>query len=127
MTPPGADSLQVTLEVRAGTPVRFTLRARNVSPRQVTLLLRGRTPTLDVEVRRGGEVIWRRLEGEVVQAIVQVRILEPGEALEVAAEWDRRFRGGGSAAPGDYQAGAGLLLEEGVLASPVMRFQLGGK
>ena len=121
------DSLQVALDVRSEGSVRFMLQVRNVAPRQVALLLRGRSPTLDVEVRRaGGEIIWRRLEGEVVQAIVQVRVLEPGEVLQVAAEWDRRLSGGGSAAPGAYEAAALLLLEEGGLAAPVTRFGLGG-
>ena len=128
MTAPGTDSLEVALEVRAGEPVRFILRVRNAAPRQVALLLRGRNPTLDVEVRRaGGEVVWRRLEGEVIQAIVQVRILEPGEVLEVAAEWDLRLRGGNRALPGDYEAAALLLLEERGLAAPVTHFRVSGE
>jgi Intracellular proteinase inhibitor len=125
MTEPGSDSLQVSLEVSTGEPIRFTFRARNAAPRQVALLLRGRSPTLDIEVRQSGsEVVWHRLEGEIIQAIVQVRILEPEEVLEVEAEWDGRLRDGSRVAPGDYQASALLLLEEGGLASPVTDFRL---
>ena len=89
------DSLRLRVEVpasvRQGTSVPVTLRVENVSPRPVELYLRGRTIAFDVIVARaGGQVVWRRLDGAAIPAIVQLRVLAPGEALVLRATWDQR-------------------------------------
>jgi hypothetical protein len=63
-------------------------------------------------------VVWRRLAGEVIPAVVQLRTLAPGEVLELRAEWDGR-PARGAPAPGDYWV-RGLLLTDGPepLATP---------
>jgi hypothetical protein len=114
--PAGADSVRLRLEVparvRAGERVPIALRVENVAARPVELYLRGRTIAWDVVVARAdGAVAWRRLEGEVIPAIVQLRALAPGEVLTLRGEWDQRTAGGAPAGPGRYVA-RGLLLTD---------------
>ncbi len=116
VTGSGPDTLALELllprSVRAGEPVPMTLRVQNRTARTLDLYLRGRSPTFDVVVARpDGEVVWRRLEGEIIPAIALLRPLAPGERLEIAASWDQRT-GRGLITPGNYTA-RGLLLTEG--------------
>lgn len=131
-TPAPSDSLALILlvpdSVRAGEPVRFTLRVQNRSQRALDLYLRGRTPTLDVVLTdTAGAVVWRRFEGQVIPAIVHLRTLGPGEQFELEATWDQRTAPGTWATPGSYTA-RGLLLAEGEpLASPAAPFRIVGR
>jgi hypothetical protein len=109
-------SLQLQLDlnspVAAGAPVRFVLRIRNASSRATDLYLRGRNVTFDVTVtRENGEPAWRRLEGEMVPAIVQLRTLAAGETVAESFTWDLRTRSGAALPPGRYRATATLLME----------------
>jgi len=111
-----ADSLRLSLdlpaEVAPGAPVPITLRAENVAGRPLDLYLRGRTVAFDVTVESAaGDTLWRRLEGEVIPAIVQVRTLAPGERLELRATWGQRRRSGVPAGPGDYTVRGALLTD----------------
>lgn len=117
VTAAGTESLRLELQlpsqVRAGEPVPIRLRAQNVTQRALDLYLRGRTLTFDVVIARaGGDVVWRRLEGEIIPAIVHLRPLAPGERLEVEASWNQRTTDGKRVEPGEYVA-VGLLLVEG--------------
>lgn len=123
------DSLALTLgvpgSVPAGKPVPLVLRVENRGRRPLDLYLRGRAPTFDVEITRaGGETVWRRLEHEIIPAIVQLRTLAPGERLQLEAVWDQRTGAGQPAAPGEYVA-RGLLLAEGTpLPTPPTPFRI---
>ena len=128
----GSDSLRLELEapsrIALSTPVRFTLRVRNQTDRSVDLYLRGRTATFDVVVARpDGDVIWRRLEGEIIPAIVHLRVLKPREVLELAAVWDQRTRDGHLIAPGRYSARALLLVEGEPLEAPAVPLEVLGR
>lgn len=130
MTNP-ADSLQLELlvpgRIRAGDAVRFTLRVRNPTPRKLDLYLQGRTATFDVVVTRAeGDTIWRRLEGEIIPAIVHLRALDPGEQFEVSGRWDQRGRDGRLVIPGRYIARALLLVEGAPLESPAVQIAIVG-
>ena len=112
-----SDSLSIELavpaEVRTGEIVTVTMRVRNRGARSVDLALLGRSPTLDVIVTRAtGETVWQRLEHEVIPSILALRVLAPGEQLEVTARWDQRGRAGSAVAPGPYLV-RGLLLTDG--------------
>lgn len=77
------------------------------------LYLRGRSATFDVIVTRpDGNVAWRRLEGEVIPAIVHLRTLAPAEHLELITVWDQQTMNGVPIDAGEYSA-RGLLLVEG--------------
>jgi hypothetical protein len=113
----GTDPLRLELilpsRVRAGEPVPLRLRAQNVTGRPLDVYLRGRTITFDVIVARtSGDVVWRRLEGEIIPAIIQLRALAPGERIEVEAVWDQRTNDRKKVDSGEYVA-TGLLLVEG--------------
>ncbi len=129
MTDPAPDSLALELvlprSVRRGETVPVAFRIRNTAGRTLDLYLRGRTPTFDVIVARsGGQVVWRRLEGEIVPAIVHLRALAPGEHLELAALWDQRTSRG-PIAPGEYTARGMLLVEGEPLETPDVPFGVG--
>lgn len=101
MGAPQVDSLRFVLqappEARAGDPVPIVLRVTNPGTRPIELHLLGRDIVFDVVVtREDGSPIWRRLEHAVVPGILQVKVLAPGESLELHAEWRP------TAGPGTY-------------------------
>jgi len=117
VTPSPADSLRLTLdvprEVAAGEAVPLVLRIESLAARPLDLYLQGRDVTFDVVVTAAdGREVWRRLEGEVIQAVVRLQPIAPGETIERRATWDQRTREGRAAPPGDYRLRA-LLLTEG--------------
>lgn len=123
VTVAGAESLQLELllepRARAGEPVRMRLRAQNVAGHPLDLYLRGREITFDIVITRvGGGVVWRRLEGEIIPAIVQLRPLAPGERLEMEAVWDQRSNDGKPVGPGELTVEGALLLEGEPLRTP---------
>jgi intracellular proteinase inhibitor BsuPI len=95
--------IEVPPQVPAGQPVPITLRARNTGAKPVDLYLRGREIAFDITVASDkGEVVWRRLAGKTVPAILQVRTLGPGESLELSDTWDQHTSRGMPAGPGGY-------------------------
>jgi len=123
------DSLHVELivpdRVRAGETVRFTLQVQNVTARTFDLYLRGRESTLDIEVSRAtGDVVWQRLAGAVIPAIVHVRPLAPRERFELIAEWDQRDDKGRPLGVGEYSARGLLLVEGAPLAAEPKTFRI---
>ena len=112
-----SDSLALELvlprQIRRGESVPITLQVQNRSRRTLDLYLRGRTPTVDVVVaRQSGEVVWRRLEKEIIPAILHLRPLAPGECLDIGTVWDQRTSQGVKVEAGEYLA-RGVLLVEG--------------
>jgi len=104
--------LEMPPEVRAGEVVPIVLRLENSGDRPLELYLRGRTIAFDVVVARpDGHVVWRRLQGEIIPAVVRVELLGPGEALELRGEWDQRTSGGEPVAPGAYVAHGVVLTD----------------
>lgn len=96
----------------AGDPVPIVIVAENVGQNPLELHLRGRTITFDVTAARpNGDIVWRRLEGAVTQAILQLRVLESGERLEMADEWDQRGKDGRQVEPGVYEL-TGMLFTD---------------
>jgi hypothetical protein len=116
MTAAAQDSLRLRLdapsEARAGVRVQVTLRVENAGDRPLDLYLRGRTIAFDVVVARDdGTVVWRRLDGEIIPAIIQLKTLAPREVFELRAEWDQRTNRGRPVAAGLYSV-RGLLLTD---------------
>jgi len=95
--------LELPAKAQAGEPVPITLRVTNESGRRTDLVTQGRPTAFDITVaRRGGEVVWRRLEGAVISAVLQVRTLAPGEVRERSDTWSERSNVGKSVEPGEY-------------------------
>jgi hypothetical protein len=126
---PEPDSLGLELvlppRVRAGEPVTFVLRVQNRTSRALDLYLRGRTITFDVVVSRaGGEVVWQRLEDQIIPAILHLRTIAPSERIELEAVWDQRTRRGTPLEPGEYAARGLLLVEGEPLETPTVPFRI---
>jgi hypothetical protein len=104
----------------------MALRVENRRDRPIEVALRGRTIAFDIVVRRDtGEDVWRRLDGETIPAIVQLRVLEPGEVMTLRATWDQTTRSGTPAGPGEYRV-QGLLLTDdpAPLATPPVTLRI---
>jgi hypothetical protein len=90
--------------VRQGEPVPIALRLINPAPHPSTVYLAGRPVAFDIVVARtDGVAIWRRLHGAVINAILQVRVLAPGEALTFSDTWRQQDDRGLPTAPGEYR------------------------
>jgi hypothetical protein len=102
-----ADSMTIDIrlpaEVCRGDKVAITLRVTNTSGKPLTLYLQGRPVAFDVIIsRRDGTLVWRRLEGAVISAVLQVRSLAPGEVMEFSDSWSQRTNLGAAVEPGEY-------------------------
>ncbi|HEY8259410.1 MAG TPA: BsuPI-related putative proteinase inhibitor [Gemmatimonadales bacterium] len=111
-----ADSMRVEIvapaTVRKGRPVRLALKVSNTTDRPITLYLQGRPVAFDLVVRqRAGGVVWQRLEGATVSAILGVRTLDPGATLELTDTWNQRTNAGKPAEPGDYVVTGSVLTD----------------
>lgn len=96
----------------AGRPVSLSLVVEHPGPDALELFLQGRSATFDVEVRdAAGALVWRRLEGAVLQAILQLRVLWPGERFVLHASWDQRDQAGALVPPGEYRLRGFLLTD----------------
>lgn len=104
---------------RSGGRVRFTLTLTNDSAEPADFYLRGRDIAFDITVAGVDEaIVWRRLQGEILPAIVQIRGLAPHEKMEMHAQWDLRRNDGTRVPPGDYTVRGFLLTESDPLESP---------
>jgi hypothetical protein len=107
--------------VRAGERVPIELVLTNRTERPLTLYLQGRPLAFDITVsREDGSQIWRRLQGQVVSAILAVRELAPAESLTFEAVWDSRLPDGRPAPPGRYRITGRLPTDtpEGLTTPP---------
>jgi hypothetical protein len=107
--------------VAAGAPVPIAIQIRNTADRPVELHLQGRTVVFDLIVSQHDTVVWRRLEGESVPAILQLRTLAPGEVLELKDAWEQEDRDGRRVGPGEYSV-RGEVPTDGapILMGPVL-------
>jgi hypothetical protein len=95
--------IEVPSEVGRGDSVPILLRLVNDADTAVDVALQGRPVAFDVTVTRaGGEQIWRRLAGETVTSILQLRTLAARESLEFRTSWDQRSDAGVPVPPGEY-------------------------
>ena len=95
--------LVMPASVRVGEEVPITLRLMNADRQAADVYLQGRPTAFDIVVtRRDGTPVWRRLEGAVVPAVLQVRSLAPGAVLEFHDSWPQRTNLGAAVGPGDY-------------------------
>lgn len=104
---PRSDSLRFETRVpsraRAGESVRIVLSIRNDGGKPAVLYLIGRTIAFDIVIAGpDGRVVWRRLEGATIAAILRVETLAPGQELTFADQWTQRTRAGELVAPGIY-------------------------
>lgn len=90
-------------EISSGQSLDLRLSLENTCQDSVEAYLGGR-PAYDFLVTgTEGEEVWRWSHGEAIQAILEVKVLGPGEALVFEAAWDLRSNEGGAVPPGRYQ------------------------
>jgi hypothetical protein len=112
-------TLEVPDTVRLGEPVPIRLKLVNPSDRAADVALQGRPTAFDVIVSGPTGMVWRRLEREVVAAILQLRRLGPKDSLVLESEWDQRDRSGVPVPPGEYTVTGELPSDPpGVFRSP---------
>jgi hypothetical protein len=93
----------VPSRIRAGEPVPIVLRVKNIGTQPQELYLRGRTITFDLIVTRAdGSVVWSRLEGQTIPAILRIEVLAPDQELVLEDRRDQRTMSGEPAGPGLY-------------------------
>jgi hypothetical protein len=125
------DSLRLAMtlpaRVGAGEPVAIVLQIANISGRGLDLYLRGRDITVDIIVRdTRGAVVWQKLAGASIPAILQLRPLAAGASLTVQEEWDQRTTSGRPVTPGRFVVEAVLLIDDGgSLRFPPARLEIG--
>jgi hypothetical protein len=124
-----SDSLAITLDapatLAAGRSTTITIRLTNRTDRTLDLSLRGREIVFDLIVSRDdGAVVWRRLEGEVVPAILRLEQLAPGAELVLEATWDGRDQRGRPLPPGNYALRGEVLTDGATLVTPERRFRI---
>ena len=96
-------NIEVPPKVRRGEPVSVTLRLTNTSQQSVTAYLMGRPTAFDIEIAdQDGQIIWRRLAGQTVPAILGVRTLGSGESLSFEESWSQRDQAGRQVPSGTY-------------------------
>jgi hypothetical protein len=118
-------SIELPAEARVGEPVPIAFRVENISARPLDLYLRGRTIAFDLVVSGAdGSIVWRRLEGEIIPAILRIETLAPGTALLLEHTWDQRTNAGNAAPPGEYTVRAELLTETEPLATSPGRLRI---
>lgn len=112
--------------VHAGEPVPIELVLTNRTEQPITLYLQGRPLAFDITVtREDGQVVWRRLAGQVVSAILAVRTLAPAESLTFEAVWNGRLPGGAPIPPGRYRIVGSLLTDTPAgLTTPAVTLQV---
>jgi hypothetical protein len=106
VTPPAPLVLRVDLPdlVPAGMNIPFTLALANTGDRAVPVELGGRPIAFDFIVRQvDGRLVWRRLEGVPVEAILIERTLAPGEVMTFQGHWNQRDAAGHHVPPGVYR------------------------
>ena len=100
VTPAQSDSLILQLdapaEASAGTAIPLKLTLRNSGKQPVSVMLGGRPPSDFVVIAPDGAEVWRWSTDQVIQAILEMKALQPGEQLDtprsgprgtIAAPW----------------------------------------
>ena len=125
-TPGGQYSGVTDLRVRLEAPefasqrerIEYSVVLENEGAGTIEAHLQGREPIHDLTVTgNGGEIVWRRLKGEISQAILRIDTLAPGEALRIAGAWDQRDSDGYYVEPGFYTLQATVPTDTGPLIS----------
>ncbi|MFN2601815.1 MAG: hypothetical protein ABR582_03540 [Gemmatimonadaceae bacterium] len=106
----------------------FVFSVSNPTEQAIDLILHGRIPIFDVIVTRDdGEIVWRRLEGEIIPAILLVRRIAPAERFELKASWNQHTRQEEYAEVGTYLARGLLPVEGEPLETPAIEFRIEAK
>lgn len=104
--------LETSERLQSAGPVSITLSVRNVSDSLISLVLAGRPAEYVRVFTKSGALVWDSRYGQILQDILDVRALEPGEQWAFAFQWDERDTLGTPVTPGRYVVYGGLSVEE---------------
>lgn len=109
----GSLALQLTAPQHSviGNAVPLTLTLTNTGNEPLDVTLGGRPPYDFVVRSPTGAEIWRWSLGKVVQMILEITTLKPGEQLRYAIEWSGTDAAGIPVSPGSYLVTGVLNLD----------------
>jgi hypothetical protein len=110
-SPPLALRLAAPDEARSGEVIRFRLTVRNARRGTIDQPLGGQPPHDFIVSRPDGAALWRWSKGQVVQDVLEMRTLRPGQELVFEAEWNQRDDEGRPLPPGTYEVRAVLKTD----------------
>jgi len=121
--------LLVTLDapesVCTGEQLGYTVAVSNGGSEAIDLHLQGREPTFDLRVTdESGATVWRRLEGQSVQAILRLDTVGPGGEMTFRDAWDQRDARGRLLPPGSYSLQAEVLTDGKPLVSEARKLRI---
>jgi hypothetical protein len=112
----------VTIEapefIEQGSPLEYSVVVENEAAVPIEFHLQGRDIVHDLAVvAEDGSTIWRRLEGQSLQAILRIETLAPRQKIVIGDYWDGRDREGAHVQPGSYTLQALLPTDDVPLVS----------
>lgn len=117
--------IDVPPRVAAGEPVHIILRATNDGAGPLELYLMGRPVSFDITVTGAdGTVVWRRLARQTVPAILQIRLLAPGDSAEFEHVWDQRTNAGELVGSGTYTVVGAIHTDSRPLRTPTASLRI---
>jgi intracellular proteinase inhibitor BsuPI len=108
-------SLEAPDEVEAGQKIDLKLSWRNLTDQPVQLTLGGRPAYDFVITTDDGKEVWRWLEGQAVQEILELKTVDPGQKLEFILESQPLDKAGAPLPPGSYLLHGVLNLDPPVV------------
>jgi len=94
--------LETPARVRVGEIAPLRLRVKNNTKKLIELSLGGRPAHNFSAANSKGALVWEWLHNQIVQDILEIRMLAPGEELIFKAEWNQRDNDGNAVATGTY-------------------------
>jgi hypothetical protein len=121
LLPVGADvpeplhlGLEMPPEVAVDQPVRLRLVLENTGDFPIEVGLAASSEAFDIVVETPeGTVVWRRLEGVVIPAVLRLRTLQPGQAIGFVDTWQQTTNDGRAVPTGSYQVRGELPIAGG--------------
>jgi hypothetical protein len=113
----GSQSKALTLQLDiptptpAGKPISLKLTLQNTSNEPVQVYLGGRPPYDFIVTSANGAELWRWSEGQVVQAILEVKTLGAREELMYDVDWALQDQSGKPLSPGTYLVRGAINLD----------------
>ena len=105
--------LEVPAEVPAGRTVSLTLTVKNTANHAINIALGGRPAHDFVVERQAGTAVWHWTHGQVILSILERRMLQPGDALTFAGQWQQVDHAGQTVPAGSYMVRGVVRTEAG--------------
>jgi hypothetical protein len=110
-SPPLAFRLEAPGEARSGETIHLKLTIRNASKRTINQPLGGQPPHDFAVARTDGKELWRWSKGQVIQDVLELKTLRPGQELVFEADWNQQDDEGRPLPPGTYEVRALLKTD----------------